>query len=291
MKKAPDAFRTISEVAEILETPAHVLRFWESKFYQIKPVKRAGGRRYYRPDDVALINGIRNLLQDQGMTIRGVQRVLQESGVKHVAAMGSPLPAAPSEVADDTHQLGEAEVLDPPEADDAPQTVSAPAPVIEAAQVSSRDPLHDADPAPEHTEDVAEPATDTLPDDIMVVAMVEEIPADQASLGPNTKEPAENSMTDSATDVPPEAAAPSENITDIAARRSDQTLSAEPALESDALSDDETRQVSDRAHLARSLRRMPRGKLGNKRDQLDRLGRRIDVLLERMSEASGAGRW
>ena len=69
MKKAPDAFRTISEVAEILETPAHVLRFWESKFYQIKPVKRAGGRRYYRPDDVALINGIRNLLQDQGMTI------------------------------------------------------------------------------------------------------------------------------------------------------------------------------------------------------------------------------
>ena len=92
MKKAPDAFRTISEVAEILDTPAHVLRFWESKFYQIRPVKRAGGRRYYRPDDVALINGIKTLLQDQGLTIRGVQRVLQEQGVKHVAGLGGPLP-------------------------------------------------------------------------------------------------------------------------------------------------------------------------------------------------------
>ena len=87
MKKAPDAFRTISEVAQILETPAHVLRFWESKFYQIRPVKRAGGRRYYRPDDVALINGIRHLLQVQGMAIRGVQRILQEQGVKVVCLL------------------------------------------------------------------------------------------------------------------------------------------------------------------------------------------------------------
>jgi DNA-binding transcriptional MerR regulator len=71
--KAPDAFRTISEVAEELETPAHVLRFWESRFPQIKPVKRAGGRRYYRPADVALLAGIRQLLHTEGMTIRGVQ--------------------------------------------------------------------------------------------------------------------------------------------------------------------------------------------------------------------------
>ena len=87
MDKSPDAFRTISEVAEALETPAHVLRFWESRFPQIKPVKRAGGRRYYRPADVALLGGIRHLLHDDGMTIRGVQKILREQGVRHVAAM------------------------------------------------------------------------------------------------------------------------------------------------------------------------------------------------------------
>ena len=89
MEKSPDAFRTISEVAEYLETPAHVLRFWESRFPQIKPVKRAGGRRYYRPSDVALLAGIRRLLHDEGMTIRGVQKMLREQGVRQVAAFGS----------------------------------------------------------------------------------------------------------------------------------------------------------------------------------------------------------
>ena len=88
MKKAPEAFRTISEVSDILDTPAHVLRFWESKFYQVRPVKRAGGRRYYRPDDLALIAGIKHLLQDRGMTIRGVQKIMQEEGVRHVIALG-----------------------------------------------------------------------------------------------------------------------------------------------------------------------------------------------------------
>ena len=87
MDKSPDAFRTISEVADALETPAHVLRFWESRFPQIKPVKRAGGRRYYRPADVALLGGIRHLLHDAGMTIRGVQKILREQGVRHVAAL------------------------------------------------------------------------------------------------------------------------------------------------------------------------------------------------------------
>lgn len=87
MDKSPDAFRTISEVAETLETPAHVLRFWESRFPQIRPVKRAGGRRYYRPADVALLIGIKHLLHDEGMTIRGVQKILREQGVRHVAAL------------------------------------------------------------------------------------------------------------------------------------------------------------------------------------------------------------
>ncbi|MCF8486700.1 MAG: MerR family transcriptional regulator [Rhodobacteraceae bacterium] len=87
MEKSPDAFRTISEVAELLETPAHVLRFWESRFPQIRPVKRAGGRRYYRPADVALLTGIKRLLHDDGMTIRGVQKILREQGVKHVSGV------------------------------------------------------------------------------------------------------------------------------------------------------------------------------------------------------------
>ena len=87
MEKSPEAFRTISEVAEALETPAHVLRFWESRFPQIRPVKRAGGRRYYRPADVALLTGIKHLLHEEGLTIRGVQKILREQGVRHVAAL------------------------------------------------------------------------------------------------------------------------------------------------------------------------------------------------------------
>lgn len=88
VRKSPEAFRTISEVAEILEIPAHVLRFWESRFSQIKPVKRGGGRRYYRPGDIDLLRGIRDLLYDDGLTIKGVQKVLREQGVKHVAGLG-----------------------------------------------------------------------------------------------------------------------------------------------------------------------------------------------------------
>lgn len=87
MSKSADAFRTISEVAEWLDTPAHVLRFWESKFTQVKPVKRAGGRRYYRPADMRLLGGIKKLLHDDGMTIKGVQKVLREQGIRHVSSL------------------------------------------------------------------------------------------------------------------------------------------------------------------------------------------------------------
>ena len=87
MDKAPDAFRTISEVAEELDIPQHVLRFWETRFAQIKPMKRSGGRRYYRPDDVDLLKGIRRLLYGEGYTIRGVQRILKEHGIKSVQSL------------------------------------------------------------------------------------------------------------------------------------------------------------------------------------------------------------
>ena len=86
--KAPDAFRTISEVATDLDLPQHVLRFWETRFSQIKPMKRGGGRRYYRPEDVDLLRGIRLLLYGEGFTIRGVQRLLKEKGVGFVVSVG-----------------------------------------------------------------------------------------------------------------------------------------------------------------------------------------------------------
>lgn len=93
VRKSPDAFRTISEVAEILDVPAHVLRFWESRFTQIKPVKRGGGRRYYRPADIDLLRGIRDLLYRDGLTIKGVQKILREQGLRHVVELGQLDPA------------------------------------------------------------------------------------------------------------------------------------------------------------------------------------------------------
>jgi DNA-binding transcriptional MerR regulator len=97
--KSAEAFRTISEVAMELDVPQHVLRFWESRFTQIKPVKRAGGRRYYRPDDVDLLKGIRALLYSDGFTIKGVQKVLKERGLRHVADLGrGDVPQAPAPV-------------------------------------------------------------------------------------------------------------------------------------------------------------------------------------------------
>jgi DNA-binding transcriptional MerR regulator len=102
LDKAPDAFRTISEVADEIDVPQHVLRFWESRFTQIKPMKRGGGRRYYRPDDVDLLRGVRHLLYGEGYTIRGVQRILRDEGAGFVqdvwrAGAAQPAPAAADE--------------------------------------------------------------------------------------------------------------------------------------------------------------------------------------------------
>ena len=85
MDKSPEAFRTISEVAEDMDLPQHVLRFWETRFPQIKPLKRGGGRRYYRPDDVDLLRAIKQLLYGEGYTIKGVQKLLREQGAASVA--------------------------------------------------------------------------------------------------------------------------------------------------------------------------------------------------------------
>jgi DNA-binding transcriptional MerR regulator len=103
LEKSPDAFRTISEAAEELDLPQHVLRFWETRFSTIKPLKRGGGRRYYRPEDVLLLKGIRHLLYDQGFTIKGVQRILKDQGIRYVVGIGEgrPLEALAPAAADD----------------------------------------------------------------------------------------------------------------------------------------------------------------------------------------------
>ena len=129
--KSPEAFRTISEVAVELDVSQHVLRFWEGRFTQVRPVKRAGGRRYYRPEDIDLLRGIRALLYSDGFTIKGVQKILREKGLRHVAQVGrdSVAPAAPrlrvietkEPVAEPTHARAAIAVLErahAPEGDD-----------------------------------------------------------------------------------------------------------------------------------------------------------------------------
>jgi len=126
--KSPEAFRTISEVSAELDVPQHVLRFWEGRFAQIKPVKRAGGRRYYRPEDVDLLRGIRALLYHDGFTIKGVQKILRDKGHRHVA------------------ELGRAEAVAPP----APERPAAPrSNVIALERPAEREPLLPLAPLPE----------------------------------------------------------------------------------------------------------------------------------------------
>lgn len=103
--KAPDAFRTISEVADELDLPQHVLRFWESRFREIKPMKRGGGRRYYRPDDIDLLRGIKHLLYGEGYTIRGVQRILREQSIGFVQAVWQDGAPQPPHIATDEEEI------------------------------------------------------------------------------------------------------------------------------------------------------------------------------------------
>jgi DNA-binding transcriptional MerR regulator len=157
LDKAPDAFRTISEVADDLDIPQHVLRFWETRFVQIKPMKRSGGRRYYRPDDVDLLRGIRRLLYGEGYTIRGVQRILKEHGIKSVQGLMDGSAAVPSfGVVEDSAgrgqgDAGEDEAIveaadDEDEADEVPATVPmsranpvAPAPPVQPVEAIRND--------------------------------------------------------------------------------------------------------------------------------------------------------
>jgi DNA-binding transcriptional MerR regulator len=121
LEKAPDAFRTISEVAAELDVPQHVLRFWESRFREIKPMKRGGGRRYYRPDDLDLLRGIRHLLYGEGYTIRGVQRLLREQGVRFVQQVWQPgAPQPIHQPAEEDEPIADAEAAAGPAPPDLP---------------------------------------------------------------------------------------------------------------------------------------------------------------------------
>jgi DNA-binding transcriptional MerR regulator len=117
MEKSPEAYRTIREVADSLDLPQHVLRFWETRFPQIRPLKRAGGRRYYRPDDIERLRLIKRLLYDEGYTIKGVQKLFKEQGVQALAAVALPLrePSTEAASAAEPH-LESAKVSEPPAA-------------------------------------------------------------------------------------------------------------------------------------------------------------------------------
>jgi DNA-binding transcriptional MerR regulator len=157
LDKAPDAFRTISEVADELDIPQHVLRFWETRFSQIKPMKRSGGRRFYRPDDVDLLRGIRRLLYGEGYTIRGVQRILKEQGIKAVQRLSdtsTPVPSLyalddgvrtrtprPADASDDSPELDQADAVED-DFDDEP----APAPAAPPPRRMMATPLPRVDP-------------------------------------------------------------------------------------------------------------------------------------------------
>ena len=110
-RKAPTAFRTISEVADDLHIPQHVLRFWETKFPQLKPLKRGGGRRYYRPEDIGLLKRISDLLYTQGYTIKGVQRLLRDGGLEEAMGEGGAPPDAEPDDLDDPHTAALREAL------------------------------------------------------------------------------------------------------------------------------------------------------------------------------------
>jgi DNA-binding transcriptional MerR regulator len=183
MPKSPDAFRTISEVAEWLEIQAHVLRFWESKFTQVKPIKRAGGRRYYRPNDMLLLGGIKRLLHEDGLTIKGVQKVLREEGMGHVAALSAPLDGVTQ---DDLDAGGDTIDMTPaPMQEDAEQTHEGV--VLPFEQRASKAAKPAPVEAPEtHAEATSKPemsAEDTTP-----------LPADEPTLDATEPEPEETTV-------------------------------------------------------------------------------------------------
>ena len=163
--KSADAFRTISEVADELDLPQHVLRFWETRFAQIKPLKRGGGRRFYRPEDVELLNAIRRLLYGEGYTIRGVQRILKEQGPRAVAALAQKGGVQPA-----------SGVAASPPRQDMDEGWFPGGPVGESEAPALRDLNHDISFPPAHGEDATQPGSNLGGVDQMPWHPVESVP-------------------------------------------------------------------------------------------------------------------
>lgn len=303
MDKSPEAFRTISEVAEALETPAHVLRFWESRFPQIRPVKRAGGRRYYRPSDVALLAGIKRLLHEEGLTIRGVQKILREQGIRHVsglaeetspeeealeAAMPGRLDADPEETspeeAADATAAALAAALDEAPEDETPEDEGLdawPEPLWNPAQALARE-FAAANAAKTAAEaPMPEPAPDPLPEpepvkDVAAAPEPEPAVATLAEAEPAAATPQQPELAlfdaDPAPPPAPEPAPPSPGLPPevfAAARSASESLSPH---------DDEPTTT-----LASRLRALPRGSLSAKAEPLAALNARLAEVRARMA--------
>ncbi len=192
MAKSREAFRTISEVADWLSVQTHVLRFWESKFSQVKPVKRAGGRRYYRPQDMELLGGIKKLLHEDGMSIKDVQALLRDKGVKHVSDLSQPI--------DQNEQKSSHETTDP--ANDVIDGTSADGEGLQ-------DPTH-SEPTPiEANQDIEIPSEPlenlTADSEMSASADSMELPADTTGSQPQDGPLAEISSTAPDADLPQEA--------------------------------------------------------------------------------------
>ena len=298
MDKSPEAFRTISEVAEVLDTPAHVLRFWETRFPQIRPVKRAGGRRYYRPSDVALLSGIKRLLHEEGLTIRGVQKILREQGIRHVSGLHEP---EPGDAALEAAIRGR---MEPPDTgnDLSPEhAASATAEALEAALEPARgaEILHFpqeiaavAPAAPLRDPETPETATTaegspTMPDQPPPVSPTEEAPPPsirrriirnapyQPDLFGSAAEPELPLVEEALVPEPPQPAA------EPAARPVEQApVSAAPVPEQPA-------GIPARKHrpattLAGRLRALPHGNLQRKKTELRSISARIALLREKL---------
>ena len=256
MSKSPDAFRTISEVAEWLGIQAHVLRFWESKFTQVKPVKRAGGRRYYRPADMLLLGGIKRLLHDDGLTIKGVQKILREQGVAHVSELSQGLDetaVAEAAPADDTVVQLHARPA-PEDTIDGQIGMDLPAPDNAAEPPAQELPSFLAKPSRIKTELPPEPETAPEPQQASLgivpagiepvnepAEVIEEEAPSPIDAAPATESAEDNSISDSEEIAPSEAtadapAAPRPILVEVAEVEADDAIEAEDGILSGLIS-------------------------------------------------------
>jgi DNA-binding transcriptional MerR regulator len=295
MEKSAEAFRTISEVADLLETPAHVLRFWESRFPQIRPVKRAGGRRYYRPSDIALLTGIKRLLHDDGLTIRGVQKVLREQGIRYVSDLppqpGRPPRALLRRVAEadtaneaDAESEAEAEAVvigpDGPEANGADGHADLALP---PAPDEARPPVSAAAPA------LPEAMADGLPAAPLPLWAVADPAPPAAPAPPHEARSATASPADSTAAPPPhQARSASPSPPDSTAAPSQEAAPSTAPFPGAAAAPPEAAPADDGVWLAARLRALPpalaaarEAELQALRDRLARLRARVSAARER----------